>query len=264
MVPAWSGDGISTVSFVRPFALHQPVLTRQPQLDNDWWDTTYELNDDICSIPSDNFLLPPALNSPTLFQGLGPLSLCLPADIAMPADSPSLFGPIDDDESMLMSPPVTPGSSIASPAPSFSPSPDEHKTLMESAKAKAKSSAGPKARRIGGGKAKPRPAGRKDSCPKDAGDPRIERARTCHNVVEKNYRNRLNSQFELMLATLDESRVRSGQSTVGGGDMDYERVRSKSAVLQLARERVLSLEMENESLRRELERLRGTPQHRFS
>jgi hypothetical protein len=69
-----------------------------------------------------------------------------------------------------------------------------------------------------------------------------------HNLVEKKYRNRLNQQFELMIATLAE---------VGEGDVDGDKDRtlSKSRVLQLARQTMLNLERKNQLLAREVDRL---------
>jgi len=99
-------------------------------------------------------------------------------------------------------------------------------------------------------------------------DPNLHRARQCHNVVEKNYRNRLNRQFELLLVALTETRARSGMNeddgdhvpvssdANGSGDgAGVSSALSKSAVLQLARQTLLSLDRGNQLLTEEVERL---------
>ena len=75
-------------------------------------------------------------------------------------------------------------------------------------------------------------------------------SRKSHNQVEKKYRDRLNEQFERLLAALAVS------SQEGEGlDEDGLRPLSKSAVLGLARRRLLTLEKENRMLVGEVERL---------
>lgn len=120
-----------------------------------------------------------------------------------------------------------------------------------------------------------------EASPKDT---KTLRARSCHNLVEKKYRNRLNNHFELLLTTVTETRKRaassSSQVAVGGfgrdaeidmdsgddneswkgGDVDKDqkdRSMSKSDVLRLARETVLGLERKNRLLVQEVKRLRG-------
>ena len=76
-------------------------------------------------------------------------------------------------------------------------------------------------------------------------------ARKSHNQVEKKYRDRLNDQFERLLAALAVSSAQDGE----GLDEDGMRPLSKSAVLGLARRRLLALEKENQMLNAEVERL---------
>ncbi|CAI4211453.1 unnamed protein product [Parascedosporium putredinis] len=81
------------------------------------------------------------------------------------------------------------------------------------------------------------------------------RSRASHNLVEKQYRNRLNAQFESLLNSLPEH-VRSG----GPGDEDdsegpmpdtTDRRVSKAEVLEMARRHIKSLERNNSTLARE-------------
>lgn len=89
------------------------------------------------------------------------------------------------------------------------------------------------------------------------------RARQSHNLVEKQYRNRLNQQFESLLAVLPAERSRKSISEgksrdrgPGGGaaasvaDEDDRRL-SKAEVLDMARQRILSLEQECRKLQSE-------------
>jgi len=76
-------------------------------------------------------------------------------------------------------------------------------------------------------------------------------SRETHSQVEKKYRDRLNDQFERLLATL----AASSKSDPESMDDDNKRPLSKSAVLGLARRRLLGLEKENQKLATEVERL---------
>jgi len=84
--------------------------------------------------------------------------------------------------------------------------------------------------------------------------------RKSHNQVEKKYRDRLNDQFEQLLAVLA---VVSPDQDGEGLSEDGLRSPSKSAVLGLARRRLLTLEKENRMLTAEVERL-GAVLQRFS
>ncbi|KAK0726828.1 hypothetical protein B0T26DRAFT_104489 [Lasiosphaeria miniovina] len=97
-----------------------------------------------------------------------------------------------------------------------------------------------------------------------------KRRRSCHNLVEKKYRNRLNHQFELLLAALHETAATmAAQADNGDGESDTyadgaslgdgssTKTLGKAAVLQLAREAVLGLERRNRGLTAQLERMRA-------
>ncbi|OHF00113.1 helix-loop-helix DNA-binding domain-containing protein [Colletotrichum orchidophilum] len=85
------------------------------------------------------------------------------------------------------------------------------------------------------------------------------RTRASHNLVEKQYRNRLNAQFEGLLNALPEQ-VRGPAGTGDGDESDpqaaaaaanEERRVSKAEVLDMARRHIQNLERERETLHRE-------------
>ncbi|KAK1755460.1 hypothetical protein QBC47DRAFT_189728 [Echria macrotheca] len=93
------------------------------------------------------------------------------------------------------------------------------------------------------------------------------RARRNHNLVEKQYRNRLNAQFERLLAVLPSEQQRQSSSGYGGdgfggggdgdddegpaaGVVDDKRM-SKAEVLDVATRRIKDLESERRRLQRE-------------
>ncbi|KAK2000946.1 hypothetical protein LX36DRAFT_653896 [Colletotrichum falcatum] len=80
--------------------------------------------------------------------------------------------------------------------------------------------------------------------------PEERRTRASHNLVEKQYRNRLNAQFEGLLHALPEQ-VRGAAGGGDGDESDQERRVSKAEVLDMARRHIKSLEQEREALRRE-------------
>ncbi|WYZ40371.1 hypothetical protein EsH8_IV_000712 [Colletotrichum jinshuiense] len=91
---------------------------------------------------------------------------------------------------------------------------------------------------------------------KPADTPEERRTRASHNLVEKQYRNRLNAQFEGLLNALPEQ-VRG---PAGGGDgdesdpqqtADQDRRVSKAEVLDMARRHIKNLERERDVLHRE-------------
>ncbi|KAL0931637.1 helix-loop-helix DNA-binding domain-containing protein [Colletotrichum truncatum] len=106
----------------------------------------------------------------------------------------------------------------------------------------------------------------KNALQKPAETAEERRTRASHNLVEKQYRNRLNAQFEGLLNALPEQ-VRGPASTGadGGGDgggggggyesdpqpADQERRVSKAEVLDMARRHIKSLERERDELQRE-------------
>ncbi|KAL1863960.1 hypothetical protein VTK73DRAFT_6280 [Phialemonium thermophilum] len=100
-----------------------------------------------------------------------------------------------------------------------------------------------------------RPKGTPPGSPnQDPGDedltPEERRARHSHNMVEKQYRNRLNQQFESLLAVLPAE----SQGSRGGGEGDERRL-SKAEVLDMARQRITTLEEERRTLQLEREEL---------
>lgn len=85
--------------------------------------------------------------------------------------------------------------------------------------------------------------------------PEERRARRNHNLVEKQYRNRLNAQFERLLAVLpiDQYRHCSGSVTENGritSILDDKRM-SKAEVLDLAVRRIRTLEADKERMQRD-------------
>ncbi|KAK0748593.1 hypothetical protein B0T21DRAFT_25373 [Apiosordaria backusii] len=99
--------------------------------------------------------------------------------------------------------------------------------------------------------------------------PQERKSRNSHNLVEKQYRNRLNAQFEILMNTLPES-MRSPTTTASGADSDAgqgvqggqvigldlgERRLSKAQVLDMSTRYIRSLEKEREKLEREREEL---------
>ncbi|OHW96323.1 helix-loop-helix DNA-binding domain-containing protein [Colletotrichum incanum] len=95
----------------------------------------------------------------------------------------------------------------------------------------------------------------KNQSQKPTETPEERRTRASHNLVEKQYRNRLNAQFEGLLNALPEQ-VR-GPAGAGDGDesdpqqADQERRVSKAEVLDMARRHIKNLEREREVLHRE-------------
>jgi hypothetical protein len=96
------------------------------------------------------------------------------------------------------------------------------------------------------------------------------RTRRSHNLVEKQYRNRLNAQFERLLAVLPVEQCRAATTSTnplnvaGGGSSNSgstagdDKRMSKAEVLDLATRRIRALEVERDRLLRERrELLRG-------
>ncbi|KAH7126444.1 hypothetical protein B0J13DRAFT_565502 [Dactylonectria estremocensis] len=78
----------------------------------------------------------------------------------------------------------------------------------------------------------------------------VARSRHGHNLVEKQYRNRLHQQFNNLLAALPPPQSEDcNQNDIG------DRCFSKAEVLESARQRIKSLERENEVLAKERDRL---------
>lgn len=87
------------------------------------------------------------------------------------------------------------------------------------------------------------------------------RARQSHNLVEKQYRNRLNQQFESLLAVLPAERSRKsisegknrekGPGAAASAVDEDDRRLSKAEVLDMARQRILALEQDCMKLQNE-------------
>ncbi|KAK3989341.1 hypothetical protein QBC44DRAFT_327611 [Cladorrhinum sp. PSN332] len=87
--------------------------------------------------------------------------------------------------------------------------------------------------------------------------PEERRARRNHNLVEKQYRNRLNAQFERLLAVLPLDQYRSslsvgqnGHGALASSILDDKRM-SKAEVLDLAVRRIRMLEADRERMQRD-------------
>ncbi|KAF5000398.1 hypothetical protein FGRMN_1728 [Fusarium graminum] len=107
----------------------------------------------------------------------------------------------------------------------------------------------------------------KNSRDKPNDTPEDRRTRASHNLVEKQYRNRLNAQFESLLSALPEQ-IRHGDSGSGNGNEDNEsdqandpdRRVSKGEVLEMARKHIEALERERNQLELENLELQGNIQ----
>ncbi|PNP75064.1 hypothetical protein FNYG_11552 [Fusarium nygamai] len=105
----------------------------------------------------------------------------------------------------------------------------------------------------------------KNSRDKPNDTPEDRRTRASHNLVEKQYRNRLNAQFESLLSALPDQ-VRHGESSSGNGNEDNEsdhandadRRVSKGEVLEMARKHIQALERERNQLELENLELHGS------
>ena len=73
------------------------------------------------------------------------------------------------------------------------------------------------------------------------------RIRRTHNLVEKQYRNRLNAQFERLLAVLP-ARYETLEDEQGRGDDVPDKTISKAEVLGMATGRIRTLEQQNREL----------------
>ncbi|KAK2026525.1 hypothetical protein LX32DRAFT_665268 [Colletotrichum zoysiae] len=92
----------------------------------------------------------------------------------------------------------------------------------------------------------------KNHSQKQTDTPEERRTRATHNLVEKQYRNRLNAQFEGLLHALPEQvRGGAGDESDPSQQADQERRVSKAEVLGMARRHIKNLEQEREVLHRE-------------
>lgn len=106
----------------------------------------------------------------------------------------------------------------------------------------------------------------KNIVPRPSESAEERKTRNSHNLVEKQYRNRLNAHFENLLNALPESVRSPGASGAdsdgieGGGAASAdlgERRLSKAEVLEMSRRYIQSLEKERDKLEREREELQG-------
>jgi hypothetical protein len=81
--------------------------------------------------------------------------------------------------------------------------------------------------------------------------------RIAHNVVEREYRTRLNSRFSSLLESIPEDVLRSTVNSVRKSDGTQRKV-SKSGVMVLARRAIEVLEKKIEVIEHENKTLRGT------
>jgi hypothetical protein len=84
----------------------------------------------------------------------------------------------------------------------------------------------------------------------EEGDPALDKgARTSHNLVEKQYRTRLNGQFSTLLDSLPSDVVGAEVRVVGTGDAGgAEKKVSKAEVLVLAKQHIQTLEKSKRQL----------------
>jgi hypothetical protein len=81
--------------------------------------------------------------------------------------------------------------------------------------------------------------------------------RTTHNMIERQYRTRLNGHFESLFQSLPANvRVDEGETDEHDAQSSGKKI-SKGEVLMKAREYILDLEREGESLREDNEKLRA-------
>jgi len=85
----------------------------------------------------------------------------------------------------------------------------------------------------------------------------VNNGRASHNLVEKQYRNRLNSQFNTLLSSIP-SEVIGTEITGYGGEDGPERRVSKAEILILAKRHIETLERKNEGLEEARAELKGT------
>ncbi|KAF4454284.1 Allergen Fus c 3 [Fusarium albosuccineum] len=102
----------------------------------------------------------------------------------------------------------------------------------------------------------------KNSRDKPNDTPEERRTRASHNLVEKQYRNRLNAQFESLLSALpDQARHGgngNGDDNESDGANEADRRVSKGEVLEMARKHIQTLERERNQLELENLELQGS------
>lgn len=92
----------------------------------------------------------------------------------------------------------------------------------------------------------------KNSHHRPTDSPEERRTRASHNLVEKQYRNRLNAQFESLLNALPEQLRGGGEGDESDAPVNFEDKRvSKGEVLEMARKHIQTLERERNLLEKE-------------
>lgn len=87
-----------------------------------------------------------------------------------------------------------------------------------------------------------------------------DHGRTSHNLVEKQYRTRLNGQFEALLSVIPKEAI-SSDCSEGESTAAAERKLCKAEVLVLARKRIKELEKTHEGLQSEYDTLTDSVEH---
>lgn len=78
--------------------------------------------------------------------------------------------------------------------------------------------------------------------------PDVAKARNCHNKVEKQYRARLKTRFGRLLAALQASMPAQNADGSAIGSLDANYAYSRGEVLDLATDRILTMQEENRRL----------------
>lgn len=141
---------------------------------------------------------------------------------------------------------------------SYSPSQQRQPTDAVAASSSSGAFAPPKSAAASSKQTKLRSASRtsKNLQPRPDETPRERKSRTSHNLIEKQYRNRLNLQFESLMNALPESMRNSAASGAGDGATPEglhlgERRLSRAQVLDMSTRYIKTLEKDREALERE-------------
>jgi hypothetical protein len=90
---------------------------------------------------------------------------------------------------------------------------------------------------------------------KTAVTPSVQQARSCHNNVEKQYRARLKRRFERLLTALQTSVSSHNGVEIETGPLDANYLYSRGEVLDVATQRILTLQEENKRLKCRIQEL---------
>ncbi|KAK0743678.1 hypothetical protein B0T18DRAFT_188764 [Schizothecium vesticola] len=213
------------------------------------WTTSSQLPLTAAIAPTE-YLSPDALFSPMLWN--------TPETESDSADHEldELYPPLDTH--------LTPGPEMDYPSPpvwpwSHSPSPVASPALHRAVTAPVTAQVTKSTPKLRTAARKQRKAAEKPLVPSPSDDaaltPDERRARRNHNIVEKQYRNRLNAQFERLLAVLPSEHQRTpgddSRDAEESHDTASDRRMSKAEVLEVATRRIKALEVERRRLYRE-------------